>query len=130
MQHRAREQAACLIKQAVELDAHSRQRDRLDGTACVNGFGVGAIWSEAPGRECALVGMDAPDLQVATKLILLQLLLHVVLTRGGRPDLDDEGYRVVIDLEGAGTLAQPAHHRHRDDADVGYVEAPGRYTQP
>src|SRR5579883_3482399 len=98
--------ASPLLKQPRECDMDARQGRRLDySVAGVQRLGIGAIGSPPPRPQPALVGVNQPDLQIAALTVRLQLLAAVPLSCRRRPDLDDQGQRLVEDLQLARVLA-------------------------
>src|SRR5438105_3379144 len=83
-----------------------------DATAAIADFAVACpIRLQAPGDECALVGVNPPDLQIAAALILAQLFFDVVIPCRRRPDLHHQRHRLLVDLQPAGGLEQALDER-------------------
>ena len=85
----------------------------------------------APSRQGALVRVDVPDLQIAARLIVGQLVLDVVASRRRRPDLDDQGQglRIGIETNPRRIIEKRLYRSGRNDRDVRDVVRVRRASQ-
>ena len=79
----------CDAGQGVQRDRAARERDLV----------VGAIRSIAPGRKRRHERMQTPNLAVVTGQIHRTLLVDIVGAGRRRPNLDDEGSRVPLEVK-------------------------------
>ena len=67
------------VEEALQLDRHAGQRGRLHRAGAVNRLLVASVRLPPPGSQRALVGVNAPDLEVAAPLVFPKLLLDVLV---------------------------------------------------
>lgn len=63
----------------VHIDGNARQGHQLDGAGDDDGLRVGAVVEASPDGDGTLIGMEAPDLRVASTLMLGESVFHVVV---------------------------------------------------
>src|SRR4051812_1713272 len=91
---------------------------------------VCTIRLRSPGCQRTFIGMEAPDLLVATVLIVYQLLFNIIRSSRTRPYFHDQRHRLGEYFECAGTLTQPLFRLTRNHADTGDVEVSRRNAKP
>lgn len=108
-----------LQEELCDIDDDIRERREPNNALLVNCCAGCAIRLAAPGRHRFLVGVNEPDLRVATLHVNRQLGHHVVLASGARPDLNNKRQGFAENREPAGLVAKLIPVMLGDNHDIG-----------
>src|SRR5688500_15417946 len=72
--------------------------------------------------------MNAPDFEITALLVLRKFIVHVIAARRGRPHLDDERQRKLIELQAPGMAELLPRGSRWDNEDIRNVKRSCRLT--